>query len=329
MRKNLLGIIALICSVIVGLLFAESILRLFSFDWGFIERLLYYQNDNLQNHISDPDPQVMYRLKAGSKTDSISVNSFGARGNHRVAEKQEGIFRIICVGGSNVFGASLEDNQTWPVRLEEALKNNCPDKFEVWNFGTSAYVPSQMAVMAKEAVKKYNPDLLIFALSNKGWRAFLTGDDIRSKFKENPILWNYYFDRKFLVFPSWLPYKTNIALIRNSSFYRLALFSYMVNVLETRPVSDKSHEDKNIKAAREFFSHALGKTKVIIFVGPAFKKRDFAEYWEGFDLPVMALKAKGMPPEYKENHPPVHVMKWYGEKVKQWLVDGGHIPVCP
>lgn len=316
-------------SLLVALLIAELVVRLGGYDWNFIEKMVYYQTVKLGVHQVDYDPQVMYRLKPSDPTDNdynIHINDFGERGPDRKKEKPAGVYRIICVGGSNVWGANLEDHETWPAQLELKLNETLPGKYEVWNFGTSAYVGSQMVVLAREAIERYDPDLVFFCLSNQGWRAFLEGSPVAPFFRRHPELWEYYFTSEYLTSPSWLPYETNIKAIKYSSLYRLGILWYMVERQQIRPSTLMWHESMNVDISRKFFRQYQTQVPIVIFVSPAYEKSTFVKYYQDLYIPVLWLNPEGRNEDYHENHPPAYVMPWYAENITKWLVENEFVP---
>jgi hypothetical protein len=48
----------------------------------------------------------------------IAINSLGLRGRDAAAEKPPGAFRILCLGDSYVFGWGVDDEESFPARLE-------------------------------------------------------------------------------------------------------------------------------------------------------------------------------------------------------------------
>ena len=65
---------------------------------------------------------------------------------------------IMFVGGSFTFGANLPYNETFTYKIEKLLD----DKFEVLNFGVSAYGTSQSYITMKRYFEKYNPVAVVY-----------------------------------------------------------------------------------------------------------------------------------------------------------------------
>ena len=113
------------------------------------------------------EPGIQYRKNASLELDlpdgdklSVKINSKGFRTKEFSSEKPEGLFRIICVGGSTtVIGQS--NRQTYPALLEEKLAAKLPAfNLEVLNLGISKYGTRDIINLAQRAVN-YQPDLVI------------------------------------------------------------------------------------------------------------------------------------------------------------------------
>ena len=91
---------------------------------------------------------------AGKK---LSSNSHGLRGAREYNyDRPAGITRIVVLGDSFTFGEDVDDDETWPHRLEESLPAT-----EVLNLGVHGYGHDQMLLYLKEEGLKYRPDLVI------------------------------------------------------------------------------------------------------------------------------------------------------------------------
>jgi len=330
MRQQRGHVLALLFSLFVSFLLAETVVRVGSFDWRLINRMLYYQKADYKNHMAVDSPQMIYRLKPGTydydkELDGyqVTINSLGFRGPERKVEKSPGEFRIVVVGGSNVYGLGLNNGNSWPDYLEQVLNEFKPGRYQVWNLGVCAYVGSQMAAMAQEAVERYSPDLIIYALSNGGPAPFLWGTEPRSYFSRDWRLWYGLFDPSCLT-KGFLPYKVRIQLIRFSRLYRY-IQAYLAVKSECNWVINPYHEQRNVERTRKFFAANQGRVEICGFLFPGYKKVSYevGAYFENTDVPVLTLSAEGKGPEYRNIHPPPYVMKWYAEEIASWLRDQG------
>lgn len=155
--------------------------------WGIAEitiRLYFIYNDHknpyirqdLRRHAAVSEaydmslweiPGVQYKKNASLELDlpdgdrlEVKINSKGFRTGEFAAEKPDGLFRILCVGGSTtVIGRTNEE--TYPALLEERLRNLFPEKnLEVLNLGISKYGTRDVVNLCAGAIR-YQPDLVI------------------------------------------------------------------------------------------------------------------------------------------------------------------------
>jgi len=137
----------------------------------------------------------------GSRYYDIEITEHGTRGPSYPAEKPDGVFRVHFFGASTLYGAGVHNNETMAWYLEEALRESDPGRdWEVWNYGTSGYVLSQMAILARRELVDHAPDLIIVLHTNNGRRPFFEGleDGNRRKdfspfFEASPELWRENF----------------------------------------------------------------------------------------------------------------------------------------
>ena len=66
-----------------------------------------------QDFIDRVRPDLSFRVR---------INSQGFRGGEFPLTKRPGSVRVLCIGDSYTFGPYVEDDQTFPARLERSLK---------------------------------------------------------------------------------------------------------------------------------------------------------------------------------------------------------------
>ncbi|MBZ0272778.1 hypothetical protein K8I61_12135 [bacterium] len=327
-RRVLFVVGSLAIGTAAGLAFAELLTRTLELDLLVAEKLMFYQNADLAVHVADPDPDLFYRLKPGSaileKSRRVTINRFGARSPEYAAEKPGGVFRIVVVGGSNVYGLGLSNEEAWPARLEQALNEMEPGRYEVWNFGTPGYAPEQMAIVGRQALEKYDPDLVLFAPSNFYSRPMLRGSRLAPYLARDPallpnllsVIWT--FDGNDPRVPSY-----HVSLASKVALYRLALLAYLYERKEGWLGTIDSHErglagfDALIAAAR------AREVRVAVFVGPGSVVENYHDYAGRGGVPTLVLSAEDRAREYRDIHPPAYVMPWYAENLARFLRDNG------
>jgi hypothetical protein len=325
LKRYRLPALALLFGLLVGLASAEVVVRVTNVDWRLINRMVYYQAADRPNQRPDPDPRVLYRLVPGIYDYDdyvVQVNSLGARGPERRAEKPPGVFRVVCLGGSNVYGLGLSNEQTWPAQLEQELNLRGDRRYEVWNYGMPAHVALQMAAIGREALARLQPDLFIFALSNSGPRPFQYGHPIRGYFARDPGLWRGLFADDCLPGGAVAPYAVRLTAIRHLRSLRYLAAYRNTGVVGCDWISNQEHDHWNTEAAREFFVESQRqRVGVCAFLYPGHEIRpaDYHRYFIDTNVPVFFLDAADKAPEFRDIHPPAYVMEWYAYEIARWL----------
>ena len=105
-----------------------------------------------------------------------TYNSHGFRGNEFQEQKHGIDFRIFTVGGSTTYGGAADDDETWPVHLQQIInKKITGKKIEVINYGSSGATTESEYDLIKHKISSLDPDLIIMY---DGWNDF---DDIPVK----------------------------------------------------------------------------------------------------------------------------------------------------
>jgi len=95
---------------------------------------------------------------------SGEFNSDGFRGRSYSKEKPKGVYRILVIGDSLVYGLGVSAEETYVKKLEEKLNARFRGikKFEVINFGVSGYQTFQIIERLKQKGLSYHPDFIIY-----------------------------------------------------------------------------------------------------------------------------------------------------------------------
>ncbi len=299
----------------------EIFARLSDLDLKLLRPLLYYQSAHVEVHRVSADPRLRYELKPGARGEGpsyrISINRLGFRDKEREAAKKPGVIRIICLGGSNVFGLGVDDDETFPYYLEEFLKRKLKRTVEVWNCGLNGSVLSQNVAMAEKVLEEYDPDVFIFHYSNTGRRAFLDGQPYAAFFKEDKDLFG-----EELKFIPWNETSWGARLLRRSAFWRV--FVICLNYIGAVPQNNPrfASEDVNEKALTDFYQKQGEKHPIFLvpfwwrtqaFLNSPIKQQ--VRLYHPDNLPHLADL------EYYEVHPPAYVHKWCAERVGEKLIE--------
>jgi lysophospholipase L1-like esterase len=120
------------------------------------------------------DDRLIYRLRPNAMTtlttsefdELANTNKESIRGGEISFTKPAGAYRVVVVGDSFTFGHGLDDDETYPSRLEDILTASVSAgrPIEVINMGVPGYTPDQEYRQIMEEVPKYRPDMVIWNL---------------------------------------------------------------------------------------------------------------------------------------------------------------------
>ncbi len=153
-------------SLASGLLMGEIYLRWNPPHW------LYFNNRNIiQQTCSEPheDPRILYVPRDGAEQifwnrefiTRVRINRDHLRDRDYSIEKPSGVKRILALGDSHIFGWGVQIDQT----VTELLENKWLQGAEVLNTGVSGYSPYQQMARLEQDGMKYQPDIILFFLS--------------------------------------------------------------------------------------------------------------------------------------------------------------------
>ena len=123
-------------------------------------------------------------LIPNQSSNSIKINSEGFRGNDFSIVKPDGLYRVITVGGSTMFGYGATSNETTIPRYFETLLQNDSKLYdvEVINAGIQGATTFTELELIKNKLIEYEPDLIIVY---DGW------NDLRSNYSSEYVLKNW------------------------------------------------------------------------------------------------------------------------------------------
>lgn len=111
----------------------------------------------LELHALHADPEIGYTLRPGAvgeyQNAKVRVNALGCRDD---AVLDGPPLRILALGDSITFGASIDQADTWEARLDQAL-----GEVDVMNCGVSGYNLLQAQARYDEALAELSPDIVL------------------------------------------------------------------------------------------------------------------------------------------------------------------------
>jgi len=112
-----------------------------------------------------PLPYVNYGLKPGFTREGEplrTTNSLGFRGPEVVVPKPEGVYRIVCLGGSTTYSDAVADDETYPIVMEAMLRERHPDRnIEVVNAGVPSYTTAESLANFAFRCIELEPDAIV------------------------------------------------------------------------------------------------------------------------------------------------------------------------
>ena len=96
-------------------------------------------------------------------TWGVAINSLGFRGGEFPPRRREAL-RIVCLGDSWTFGANVDQENTYPARLEALLRQRFPDAgVDVMNLGVMGYSSFQGRELLRRRALALEPDVVVLA----------------------------------------------------------------------------------------------------------------------------------------------------------------------
>lgn len=309
-------------SALVFLAAAEVLIAATGVDWRLLTPLLYYQGVDLPAHRESENAALLYELLPGYAGElggrAVTVNSEGLRGPQRPTRKPAGVFRIVCLGSSNTYGATVGDAQTYPALTEARLNaRGGKTRYEVWNAGVSAYTVAQSAAAGELLAARAEPDLFLFQMHSTRRRPFLLGRPFGRYFDADPSL--YLENLRLLPFRGS---RWDALLLRRWRLWRALVIA--ANRLAPAASNNPGYDNALTPGEGLCRLRRLG-TPVVMLRNPGHGTPDRCE--EG--LPVIDLEAR-LPKNYSADylliHPPAYVYRWYAEAIEARLTELGALP---
>lgn len=354
--KHTKEFLILFIAMVMTIILFEIFLLFTDIDIKLLNHTLYYQCVDLEGYGVSNDSNRLYELLPSSSgifenvhpketkysSRKVSINSLGFRDKERNKTKPKGIFRIVILGGSNTYGATVGDEDTYPAIMQKILNGQLPGKFEVWNAGICAYVMSQKVAYAEYIIKEFNPNLLIFQVHNDGRRAFLYEKKFTGLFKKNKELYLENIPFLFSNNPTLL--KIHYYLVLHSRVYKFIIININNKIIKDLKLDwlkeykqkypyDKIMNEYGMYGSminRRNFNNFINNhqdIKIIIF-DPILQRYCDSERKEEYkNIEYFSLCYQDKPKEYKELHPPSYVYEWYAQELVNMLINKSYIKI--
>lgn len=112
--------------------------------------------------VTDPNLEAaVFPHKETGGSFIVSTDHNGLRVPRHPEEKAEGMHRVMALGCSTTFGWGVDDDESYPARLESRLKAGGHDDWEVINGGQPGYTTFQGLWLWDRTLKRYEPDVVL------------------------------------------------------------------------------------------------------------------------------------------------------------------------
>lgn len=312
----------------------EVVVRVTGMDARAIARGLYLQMADVEAHRVSADPVLHYELMPGglgaqNHLFPAHIDRHGARGREHPEPKGEGTVRILVFGGSTVYGARVQDDETIPALLERVLNERATSSgdatvYEAWNFGTSAYVTSQMARLARLKLDLHAPDLMVVVMTNMGRRAFLGTEPL----EETALAWleaDPDFVPENLPPPEGMGLGEHRALLRRWALYRYAT-AWRAPGRHVRGSLHAATLDRACSCALVREAESRGVPVLFVAAPQPHEVGRFrvGDVFDGFpEARFLDLHVHGREPDYYDLHPPLAILEEHARSIADALGERG------
>ena len=314
---------------------AECGVRLSGIEGRWVEPLVPRQRADPEVHRPSANDELLYELLPGAHLEgpavglygsgsrSVTINRLGFRDSQRQTSKALKTFRILCLGGSNTYGAAVGDAETWPGFLEKELAGILDGPVEVWNLGVSGYSTRQKVALGEVAMAEYAPDLILLQLYNTGPRYYL--ETMNPREMRNPAD----LESEFLlgvprtgvlrsIYDHWASARLTVVGANRRSRAR-------DEPGHVRRLTDAT-EERDAARLKSFVEATSQRVPVVGIVLPDFPPLQL----EASGIEFIRIGERDLPPGREEEarhvHPGAEVYRWYAALIAEKLKAGGCLP---
>ena len=172
---------------IIGILIIFLVIEVAANVWWITQINCEFENSEIfSNMIDDKKRQLcvdLYEVKTSGNemipnqsSETININSHGFRGEEFSETKAVGVYRIVMLGGSTMFGTgATSDNTTIPGYMNEIFEQrNSEMNIQIINAGIQAADSNSELNLIKNKLLKFSPDMIILY---DGWNDLRANHD--------------------------------------------------------------------------------------------------------------------------------------------------------
>lgn len=216
-KTILINILLVFCSIVIGLIIAEALLRAGKPYRTFGAGRIFPMQDN-QRDLSKAftvDPDFGFRPVLGNNYSGYS--RYGTIVNSYSIQKRPGVIRVLFIG----------DSVTGRGKIIYALRQLYgEDKFEYWNAGVESFNTVQEVKYYKKYNSQIKPDLVVLTFHN-------------NDFETTPIAFADGSHKIYLYAPNKPLQNLNPWLLKNSHLYRLIVGAALAKKKERESIADE------------------------------------------------------------------------------------------
>ncbi len=334
LRRFTRPLLALALGIVVAAVLGEVVVRIARIDVWLIDPLIGLQSADPSVHRQSERPELLYALAPDVDTElspcseyapeprAFRTNSLGFRDEPRVLTRPPGTLRIVCLGGSNTYGAAVSNHETWPTQLQQVLRERVDRPVEVWNCGVAGYMNRQKVLVALDLLDSAAPDLILLQAHNMGRRYRLMNEDLGRLLELSPGIWAE--NLRHAPQPgTGLPWKA----FRHCALWRAGVAGLNHHQRSREDASwggdlGEAEDARGVVAVEGLARVVQGRASVVVFIPPAGYG---ATGLRDLGLPTVDLSAVDQPfgEEGIDPHPGARVYRWYAEQLADRLIGGG------
>jgi hypothetical protein len=322
-----------VASLALSFAIAEAMVRRMRLDDTYVASAVLFQQGDVAVHRLSADPVLQYELNPGATclcSDGaskrppyrVTIDASGARAPAHEAVKRPGVFRVLAYGGSTLYGATVNDEETTPATLERHLNlDGDGGPVEVWNFGTPGYTLLQEAHLARKGLATLSPDLILIHLHNRGPRPRMLPPEtemrnVRELSSSDP----YFIDEHFPA-PAWLPARLHAFAFEHSAVYRALAGLSRHRARQRDPFEGIEYSDSLDRAEARLLEREAEARGVPVYYVELPPVPGSREPWVPGVAPERIIDANrpGQPAAYYETHPDPWVLDAYGAAIAEAL----------
>jgi lysophospholipase L1-like esterase len=167
LNKKLVNISVLLLSLVFSLLLLEAVCRIFIAPPGYREFTSVWPRGLImpsETRSYAYTPLFSQTVTHRTGTYTMTINADGYRDTDEFRTITPG--GILALGDSMTFGWGVNEEESWPAQLEQALQEEAgaDSRLTVYNAGVSGYSLHQIDEVAREVLDRVKPGLVIVGL---------------------------------------------------------------------------------------------------------------------------------------------------------------------